>query len=271
MNLVFGENIVESITPTVEEFRLEDVEVIQLRTPQPSASPTEGSPKVASKESSDQSTVITASSIVGVLLIAAVVYRMREVKMVNSVVPSLPPQQEPVLAAVVPGVVEESIPKEEEPPAADVDKEMILEPDKKDEIVETPDLDMMESGQDGYISLSSDTEEQEQQPEAQAISADPPNLEEMESGNQNKVVFGQISSSSDSLWTSSSDAKEEMVLEIPNETEPQEAKSLISLSSDTEDKEVLNGEDEAEKLDDFLAELASTTEEDISSSASLSL
>ena len=62
MNLVLGENVVESITPAVEEFRLEDVEVIQLRTPQPSASPTEGSPKVASKESSDQSIVITASS-----------------------------------------------------------------------------------------------------------------------------------------------------------------------------------------------------------------
>ena len=60
-----------------------------------------------------------------------------------------------------------------------------------------------------------------------------------------------------------------MVLENPNETEPQEADSFISLSSDTEDEgEIVNGE--VEKLDDFL-ELASTTEEDISSSSSLSL
>ena len=95
----------------------------------------------------------------------------------------------------------------------------------------------------------------------------------MEKGNQNKVVFGQLSSSSDSLWTLlSSDAEGEMVLEIQNETEPQEANSFISLSSDTEDEEeVVNGEDEIEKLDDFLAELATTTEEDISSSDSLSL
>ena len=63
-----------------------------------------------------------------------------------------------------------------------------------------------------------------------------------------------------------------MVLEIPNEAEPQEANSFISLSSDTEDEgEVVNGEEEIEKLDDFLAELATTTEEDMSSSDSLSL
>ena len=92
-----------------------------------------------------------------------------------------------------------------------------------------------------------------------------------ECNNYDKNNQELLSSSSESLWISNSDATGEMVLEIPNETEPQEAKSLISLSSDTEDEEVLNGEDEVEKLDDFLAELASTTEEDISSSASLSL
>jgi len=270
MNLALGENVVESITPTVKEFSVEDVEVIQLRTPQSSASPTEVSVKVASKESNVQSTLITASSVAGVLLIAALVYRMRTAIKMNNVVPSLPPQQEPVLAAVVPGDVEESVPKDVEPPAG-VDKEMILESDKLDEIVETPDLDMMENGLDTYQSLSSDTEEPEQQPEAPAIiSVDPPNLEEMENGNQGKVVFGQLSSSSDSLWTSSSDAEGEMVLEIANEAEPQEANSFISLSSDTEDEgEVVNGEEEIEKLDDFLAELATTTEEDISSLDSL--
>ena len=100
---------------------------------------------------------------------------------------------------------------------------------------------------------------------------DPPNLEEMENGNQSKVVFGQLSSSSDSLWTLlSSDDDEVPVLEEANKTEAQEANSFISLSSDTEDEEeVMNGEDEIEKLDDFLAELATTTEEDISSSDSL--
>ena len=118
--------------------------------------------------------------------------------------------------------------------------------------------------------------------EAQEILVDAPNLDEMENGNQNKVVFGQLSSSSssNSLWkSSSSDVEEEPILEKANETEPQEANSFISLSSDTEDEEVLNGdeeevangEDEIEKLDDFLAELATTTEEDISSSGSLSL
>ena len=141
-----------------------------------------------------------------------------------------------------------------------------------DEIVETPDLDVMESGQDVYLSLSSDTEEPEQQPESQAIiSVDPPNLDEMENGNQSKVVFGKLSSSSDSLWTLlSSDDEEVPVLEEAKETEAQEANSFISLSSDTEDEEeVVNGEDEIEKLDDFLAELATTTEEDISSLDSL--
>merc|ERR1711981_1493294 len=129
----------------------------------------------------------------------------------------------------------------------------------------------MESGQDAYLSLTSDTEEPEQQPESQAISVDPPNLEEMENGNQSKVVFGQLSSSSDSLWTLlSSDEEEVPVLEEANKTEAQEANSVISLSSDTEDEEeVVNGEDEIEKLDDFLAELATTTEEDISSLDSL--
>ena len=142
---------------------------------------------------------------------------------------------------------------------------------KLDEIVETPNLDVMESGQDEYLSLSSDAEEPEQQPESQAISVDPPNLEEMENGNQNKVVFGQLSSSSDSLWTLfSSDDEEVPVLEEAKETEAQEANSFISPSSDTEDEEeVVNGEDEIEKLDDFLAELATTTEEDISSLDSL--
>ena len=100
-----------------------------------------------------------------------------------------------------------------------------------------------------------------------------PNLEEMENGNQNKVVFGQLSSSSDSLWTllsSEADDEEVPVLEEANETEAQEANSFISLSSDTEDEgEVVNGEEEIEKLDDFLAELATTTEEDISSLDSL--
>ena len=147
---------------------------------------------------------------------------------------------------------------------------MILKSDKLDEIVEAPDLDVMENGQDAYLSLSSDTEEPEQ-PESQAIiSVDPPNLEEMENGNQGKVVFGQLSSSSDSLWTLfSSDDEEVPVLEEAKETEAQEANSFISLSSDTEDEEVVNGVDEIEKLDDFLAELATTTEEDISSLDSL--
>ena len=60
---------------------------------------------------------------------------------------------------------------------------------KLDEIVETPDLDVMENGKDAYLSLSSDTEEPEQQPQAQAISVDPPNLEEMENGNQSKNLI----------------------------------------------------------------------------------
>ena len=99
-----------------------------------------------------------------------------------------------------------------------------------------------------------------------------PNLEEMENGNQSKIVFGQLSSSSDSLWTLLSSDDEVPVLEEANETEAQIANSVISLSSDTEDEEeVVNGEDEIEKLDDFLAELATTTEEDISSLDSLSL
>ena len=141
---------------------------------------------------------------------------------------------------------------------------------KLDEIVEAPNLDAMENGQDAYQSLSSDTEEPEQL-DAAIISVDPPNLEEMENGNQSKVVFGQLSSSSDSLWTLlSSDDEEVPVLEEANKTEAQEANSFISLSSDTEDEEeVVNGEDEIEKLDDFLAELATTTEEDISSLDSL--
>ena len=153
-----------------------------------------------------------------------------------------------------------------------------MESDKLDEIDETPDLDVLENGLDAYLSLSSDTEEPEQQPVAPAISMVTPNLEEMENGNQGKIVFGQLSSSSDSLWTLlSSDDEEVPVLEEAKETEAQEASSFISLSSDTGDEEVLNGdeeevangEDEIEKLDDFLAELATTTEEDISSSDSL--
>ena len=308
MNSVLGENSVESLAPVVSDFRLEDIDVVYLRTLQPTPAPSKA--VVSTEESSDSTAVISASSTATVLLIVLVVtYRMRVAQnnKANSVAPTSAsaPGEEVSLAAVVPSSIEDPYPEEEaaedevdqaeeieegidEQKPVGIGKEWIRDTDldsNLEDLVKIHNMDDLENGQKAvqlsssasYLSLSSDTVG-----EMDRNNIDQPNLDVMENGYQktNKIVFGQLSSSSDSLWTLNSDSVEEPIHapvegRVPN---LQRDYSVLTSSSETMDasegSEVLNvviDGNETSKLDYFLAELATTTDEDISCSDSVSL
>ena len=116
MNSVLGENSVESLAPVVSDFRLEDIDVVYLRTLQPTPAPSKA--VVSTDESSDLTLVLSASSTATVLPIVLVVtYRMRVAQnnKANSVAPTSASVsgEEVSLAAVVPSSIEDPYPEEE--------------------------------------------------------------------------------------------------------------------------------------------------------------